>query len=61
MYTLTYHLALWEHRKAKRMRSGPYFTQPRASKGTRETLRSQQIFPCRDGEVALELRGGTRA
>jgi crotonobetainyl-CoA:carnitine CoA-transferase CaiB-like acyl-CoA transferase len=59
VYTLTYHLQVWEQRQAKRVRGGPFFKRPRPL--PLGPLKARQIFPCQDGEVALSFQGSTRA
>ncbi len=59
MYTLTYHLPTWEHNNATRMRRGGYTGGVRPDTG--ELIRLQQIFSCKDGNIALAFQGGNRA
>ena len=59
LFTLTYHLPLWEHRQVVRRRSGPFFPRPRPQ--PLGEFKNRLIYPCQDGYVSLSFQGGNHA
>jgi len=59
LFTLTYYLPLWEHRKVLRMRSGPFFPRPRPQ--PLGAFKTRLIYHCQDGDVSLSFQGGNHA
>jgi len=59
IFTLTYHLPLWDDRQLTRKRNGPYTSYPRPL--LQDMLHIRWMFPCKDGEVCLAFQGGNRA
>ena len=57
LFTLTYYLPLWEHRRVIRMRSGPFFPRPRPL----GEFKTRLIYPCQDGHVSLSFQGGNHS